>query len=176
MKSIKYFKVISLTVILFLFNINIYSQNSTFEIQIAGIDNSKVTRPVYSVSTMNDGKTVSGKYLTILGKNHSTVIKPYIIVEGIDFLNSTYFDKHIWLFNGYNNINYKSNALIYNLYDKGYDVIILDFNNSTIKIQDNAMLLVQLLKDVYTNNYLTEDNFVVMGFSMGGLVARYALT
>jgi hypothetical protein len=38
------------------------------------------------------------------------------------------------------------------------------------------MLLVQLLKDIYTNNSLTEDNFAVMGFSMGGLVARYALT
>jgi len=151
-----------------------FSQTTTLSTFIWGIDSNYSARQINTVSTTSNGKTINGKYLTILGKNHSTIIKPYIIVEGIDFANSQYFQQHIDLFN--NSASNLSNALIYNLYNNGYDVVILDFDNSTIKIQDNAMLLVQLLKDIYSNNSLSEDNYVVMGYSMGGLVARYALT
>ena len=180
MKSIKYYKIIFLIIGLSLLSLSSIAQNSYFDYQIAGIDNNIVSRTVSTVTTTIDNKPIKGRYLTILGQNHSSVVKPYIIIEGIDFLNDTYFDKHIWLFNAKNvipiNQDILKNALIYNLYLNGYDVIILDFDNSTDYLQNNAMLLVQLIKDIYSNNSLTEDNFVVMGYSMGGLIARYALT
>ncbi|MEI6556390.1 MAG: 3-coathanger stack domain-containing protein [Paludibacter sp.] len=164
-----------LLLILFCNSLYGFTQSSSYPCYVWSVDQNTVLRTVNSISTIYNGKTISGKYLTILGKNHTTVIKPYIIIEGIDFLNDTYFNDHINLFNNYAYPN-KSAALIYNLYDNDYDVIILDFDNSTDYLQNNAMLLVQLIKDIYTNNSLTEDNFVVMGFSMGGLIARYALT
>ncbi|GEM_PF-1731052 len=178
MKSIGYYKINFLIIGLSLLSLNSIAQSSYFDYQIAGIDNDIVRRTVSTVTTTIDNKPITGRYLTILGQNHSSVVKPYIITEGIDFLNNTYFDKHIWLFNAMNINTTQSlnNALIYNLYLNGYDVIILDFDNSTDYLQNNAMLLVQLIKDIYSNNSLTEDNFVVMGFSMGGLIARYALT
>jgi hypothetical protein len=151
-----------------------FTQSYSYSCYVWGVDVNYVSRTVNTVSTINNGKSITGKYLTILGKNHTTVIKPYIIIEGIDFLNNQYFDSHISLFN--NDASRLSDALICNLYNNGYDVLILDFDNSTDYIQNNAMLLVKLINDIYINNSLTEDNFVVMGYSMGGLVARYALT
>jgi len=127
-----------------------------------------------SVGTTYNGKVISGEYLTILGKNHTKVTKPFIFVEGIDFLNNQDFEDHIRLLN--NNTYPTYNSLISQLYNNDYDVIILDFDNSTDYIQNNAMLLVKLITEIYSNNSLTHDNFVVMGYSMGGLVARYALT
>lgn len=178
MKLQGYYKLLLIT--LFLFNsVVFFSQSSNFHYKITGVDNNSTPRPVVNFSITKDGKIISGKHLTILGKNHLAISKPIIIVEGIDFLNAQYFDAHIDLFNNdtYKNINNPNpHGLIYDLYENGYDVIILDFDNSTDYIQNNAMLLVKLINDIYTNNSLTEDNFVVMGYSMGGLIARYALT
>ena len=131
MKSIGYYKINFLIIGLSLLSLNSIAQSSYFDYQIAGIDNDIVRRTVSTVTTTIDNKPITGRYLTILGQNHSSVVKPYIITEGIDFLNNTYFDKHIWLFNAMNINTTQSlnNALIYNLYLNGYDVIILDFDN-----------------------------------------------
>ncbi len=163
-----------LIIILLISSSNGFTQSSSYLCKVQWIDPVSVLRTVNSVSTVYNGETIGGKYLTILGKNHTSIEKPFILIEGIDPTGEQYFDDHIDLFN--NDASSYTNALIYNLYENGFDVIILDFNNSTREIQDNAMLLVKLIEDVYDNNSLTEDNFVVMGYSMGGLVARYALT
>lgn len=132
-------------------------------------------RPIInSISVNYNNKIISGEYLTILANNHTKIVKPFIFVEGIDFLNNQDFPTHISLLNS-NNYPYY-NQIIKKLYDNGYDVIILDFDYSSDYLQNNAMLLVKLINDVYANNSLTNDNFVVMGYSMGGLIARYALT
>ncbi|MCE3279401.1 MAG: hypothetical protein K0S44_1592 [Bacteroidetes bacterium] len=59
----------------------------------------------------------------------------------------------------------------------GYTVIVVDWKNSRKRIQENAMHVVDLinaLKCKYTKP--TNDNqYVIIGESMGGLVARYAL-
>ena len=57
----------------------------------------------------------------------------------------------------------------------GYDFYVVDWWNSREPMQDNAMRVVRLidyLKGVINNNF----QFVVIGESMGGVVARYALT
>jgi len=63
------------------------------------------------------------------------------------------------------------------LYDSSYDIIYVDNNDGTDDIKRNAALLADVIKWVNTQkqtNGSSEPN-VVMGISMGGLVARIAL-
>lgn len=63
------------------------------------------------------------------------------------------------------------------LFSQGYDIVYLDNSVGTDDIKRNATLLEEVIKWVNTQkqaNGSTEPN-VVMGISMGGLVARYAL-
>ncbi|HEY4788985.1 MAG TPA: hypothetical protein VIH57_23205, partial [Bacteroidales bacterium] len=131
--------------------------------------------PSQTISTTYNGTTISGEYLTILGYGNSQITKPFIIVEGFDPLNNQGFQDYINLYNNNFTIN-PSAALLKNLYSNGYDVIILNFDNANDYIQNNAMLLVKLINDINAIKVQQTDNMVVMGFSMGGLVTRYALT
>ena len=66
----------------------------------------------------------------------------------------------------------------YNLRDNldlaGYDIVYLDYAKGTDYIQNNAYLLQDVIKWVNDNKIGPEPN-VVLGVSMGGLVARWAL-
>jgi len=157
-------------IIALLISINVYSQSYDYAGSIVGISG---THKVNQISTTYNSEIVSGEYLTILGKGNISITNPYIIIEGIDFLNNQDFDAHLKLYNdGNNSYTNLNKSLIYGLYDNGYDVIILDFDNSTDYIQNNAMLVVSLINSLN----LQQNNLVVMGYSMGGLVSRYALT
>lgn len=156
--------------ILLLINSNIFSQSYNYEGNIVGIPG---IHKVNKISTIYNAEKISGEYLLILGKGNKKITNPYIIVEGIDFLNNQDFDSHLKLYNNGNKSNTNlNNSLVYNLYINGYDVIFLDFDNATDFLQKNAMLLVELINSLE----LQKNNLVVMGYSMGGLVARYALT
>ena len=92
--------------------------------------------------------------------------KPVIIVEGFD-ANNEFTGEGV-----YNRLN--SSNLANNLRARGYDLVILNFNNGGDLIQRNAYLLVRLIQIV---NESKQNNcpIILTGFSMGGLVARYAL-
>ncbi len=67
------------------------------------------------------------------------------------------------------------------LQNLGYDVIYVDFNDGEALIEQNAMALVQLLRWLRdpanrTEPACVDNDIVVMGASMGGQVARFALT
>jgi hypothetical protein len=113
--------------------------------------------------------------------------KPIIIVEGIDF--GTYKQQNaanylmgsfgwcaLW---GQDLKNYgqlaKMPQLLNEYHDNGYDIIMLDFKNGSADIKENAYLLQELIEKV--NHYKTQDAElnVVLGASMGAIVARYAL-
>lgn len=59
----------------------------------------------------------------------------------------------------------------------GYDVIFLDFTDGATHIQQNAMVLVELLQYINDPAHRTPDaeETLVVGASMGGQVARFAL-
>jgi hypothetical protein len=57
---------------------------------------------------------------------------------------------------------------------QGYDLVFLDFNNGADDIRKNALLLQEVIAWVNAVKQGTEPN-VVLGYSMGGLVARYGL-
>ena len=121
------------------------------------------------------------------------ILKPLIIAEGFD-VSSAYKERK--------ERNRKNNTLtsltsLYNTGDRafivwqfwrkvkeeGYDVIYLDYNNGMDDIRRNAALLEEVIRYVnrekeknsrYYKQAHKEPN-VVMGLSMGGLVAAYAL-
>ena len=57
---------------------------------------------------------------------------------------------------------------------EGYDAVVLDFTEATEPIQRNAFVLTELLAQVAADG--PGPSTGVVGASMGGLVARYALT
>lgn len=119
--------------------------------------------------------TVSVAY----GENNGGVLrKPLIIAEGFDpsrlLEDSEDYDydqvrddllKDINL----NNLLESGNGDGYN-----YDLVFLNYDNGTDYIQRNAYLLEEVINWVNENKVGNEPN-VVVGLSMGGLVARYAL-
>ncbi|MCB0733184.1 MAG: T9SS type A sorting domain-containing protein [Bacteroidetes bacterium] len=140
--------------------------------------------------------------------NDCKIIKPAIIVDGFDPLDRRDFEDIRNTVN-YVDFNTVEKNLVYDLQNKGYDVIILNFpilgsdaiqGRAEIKqykddgsfdrfvnkagrdggadyIQRNAFLTVKLIQMV---NQMLADNesdeeLVVIGPSMGGLITRYAL-
>lgn len=137
--------------------------------------NESVTATKAYLGTMGQGD------ITIeLGKNNTSgqIKKPLIMVEGFDPDGS--FDYYALQ----NQISYDANtywnsiSLNYGLDDvNNYDMIFLRFKNGTDYIQRNAYLLERVISIVNQRkqaNGSTEQN-VIIGMSMGGLVARYAL-
>lgn len=92
--------------------------------------------------------------------------KSIIWVEGFDANN------HINTETLYNQID--QGTLAAQLHTAGYDIIVLNFNDGGDFIERNALVLQQLIQEINANKPPT-DELVVIGFSMGGLVARYAL-
>ncbi len=93
--------------------------------------------------------------------------KPIIVVEGFDDTNSIGW---LDMLNQYNLKN-----LLNTVHDYGYDVVLLDFEDARRDIKRNAAVLKALINLINTIK-TGQHELVVMGASMGGLVARYALT
>ncbi|MBN1115798.1 MAG: hypothetical protein JXA77_01230 [Bacteroidales bacterium] len=100
----------------------------------------------------------------------SDVKKPIIILEGWDPTNFRGFQEI------YDEIN-KDN-FIPKLQNQGYDVILMNYDDGGAAIQGNAMVLrnfiIDYLQPLLENND-SYNEIVIMGVSMGGLVARYTL-
>lgn len=114
--------------------------------------------------------------ITVDYANGSSITKPLIVAEGFDpftehepsFLQSTPTY-------GYNNID-TFNKYIGNttLSTFGYDLIYIDWYNSAAPIEANADILKQVIEWVNLHNTGSEKS-ILIGQSMGGLIARYAL-
>jgi pimeloyl-ACP methyl ester carboxylesterase len=122
-----------------------------------------------------EGTAASGSYQIFRTSSINNITvenirKPVIVVEGFDPNDD--FD----ISNIYNIMDYNSpNSVADQLHNEGYDVVILNFDDGGDLIQRNAYLLVELINQINANKPHSEP-LVVVGFSMGGLVARYALT
>ena len=119
-----------------------------------------------------------------LNNNHTNdnIIKPLIVVEGIDFwkiatpnnpsedftvdqfLNNS-LDKP--LFSRSNRLNNEIDLL-------GYDIIFINFDNATDALETNSLLVQEAIKWVNLNKTGATPN-VVLGISMGAVLARHAL-
>ena len=138
----------------------------------------------------------AGKALiTIAYANADQVLrKPFIVVEGFDpwkIINpdkpgkNYSFEKFV---NGdpesgnrglTRQIDYNGYATLGDAIEgEGFDIVFVDFDNGTDYIERNALMVEDLIKKINTDkvaiNGVKEKN-VVLGASMGGMVARYAL-
>ena len=95
--------------------------------------------------------------------------KPLIIVEGIDIINSNTIPKI------YEDYVLGTDKRLSELISTGYDFYIVNFNDSKIDLRQNARGVIELL-DYLKSIMTTNEQFVVIGESMGGVIARYALT
>lgn len=146
----------------------------------------------YSVSYMNKKPTRAGaldfpnQELSMFGMNiniyepcevsHPEGIKTLIYLEGFDILDFS------------TNLNREAQEIyteqiletsISDLRNFGYRIMVVDWQNSRIKIQENADNLLQLLNFINCQNQNTSppntEETAIIGESMGGLVAKYAL-
>lgn len=103
-----------------------------------------------------------------------SVTKPFIIVEGFDpDLDSDYnLNNSCYLIYSDDSLSVTQPTLYSYMADK--DLVCVDWQNSEASIEENGELLIQIINWVNSLKTGDEPN-VVMGESMGGLVARYAL-
>lgn len=117
--------------------------------------------------------------------NHTSIIKPFIVVEGY---NTATIAPHLVGQNNQNNTigqfldnitnPFTSPFDLYNsLQQADYDIVYIDFTVGTDDIRRNAALFQEVVVWVNQQKQLTgsTQSNVVMGESMGGLVARYGL-
>jgi hypothetical protein len=108
----------------------------------------------------------------------NTIRKPLIVAEGFDDGIILKPEQEA----GSNNINQflestefsRSQSFALESEMNTYDIIYVDWNNGVTFLQRNAYVLQEVIKWVNDNKTTTTQN-VVLGQSMGGLIARYAL-
>jgi hypothetical protein len=93
--------------------------------------------------------------------------KPVIYVEGFDPLGD---------FNVYDvQARFQSANIERTLRNNGFDMVYLNFYNGGGDIRTNADVLEQLIETV-NDQKIGNNDIIIIGESMGGLIARYALT
>lgn len=132
---------------------------------------------VFAPTSLHSGGKLYIQYSVTNNSSPKKLRKPLFVVEGFDahFVAPDLVDNYdmsdfIKQLNG-GNINTS-------LDNAGYDLVFLDFNNGTDDIRRNASLFEEAL--AWINNPAQKEisgtsQNVVLGLSMGGLVARYGL-
>ncbi len=122
-----------------------------------------------------------GEYEIFLDNVNGVLDKPIILIDGFDPGNTRNTATIYQLLNYGASQNFADD-----LRNQGFDIIVLNFPSYTIPstttvidggadfIQRNAFILVELLNQINAQKIGNEKN-VVIGPSMGGLIARYAL-
>ncbi len=149
----------------------------------------------YSTLAYNNKQAFGRAYVKYGRNNHPSnkvFKKPIIIIDGIDFgnpleqnfasspnlANSFQLGDNGWplLWGCDPDIDFiDARDYMEDLSYNGYDIIFLDFWKGADYVQRNSMLLVELINRVNQNKVGNEE-IVIIGPSMGGQIARYALS
>lgn len=125
------------------------------------------------------GTSVTAQVTTYLRSGYNVITKPFIVVEGFDpwrvtssLDNSS--KKHEL------GSTYHKRFFEYHLtqsFSNDYDIIYVDWYDSTEDIRDNAHLLIKIIKEINQRKAADgcTERTIIMGQSMGGLVTRVAL-
>lgn len=103
----------------------------------------------------------------------STMRKSVIWVEGFEIITPISISQNYGILNSIEP-NTFGPSLASQIHSAGYDIVILNFNNASDQIQRNARVLKDLIVAINAGK-TNSDPLVIIGYSMGGLVARYAL-
>lgn len=113
-------------------------------------------------------------------KNDSLIRNPLIVAEGFD-IGHILYPEDIY---GQRSLKYFMNSVFYGGDDlrslvwnpnKEYDIIYVNWEDGTDYLQRNAYSLEEVIKWVNDNKEINATQNVVLGQSMGGVIARYAL-
>ena len=129
------------------------------------------------------GATATGDITIETAGTDGVLDKPLIVVEGFDPFNS--FDYFDFIINSdpvvvdVGTIDVEidlTTGLTLNqaIENEGYDLVFVNYRNGTDFIQRNAFMVEAVIDTVNAMKVGSQKN-VVLGMSMGGLVARYAL-
>lgn len=115
-------------------------------------------------------KCLASAYV-ILGKGDSDPwSKPLIVVDGFDPRSRIGIQEI--LENVPNSLAPSAYKFMKTVLDQGHDVIFVDFSDGGSDIIDNAKVLLKIIEVVCNH---ANNNVIVSGYSMGGLLARAAL-
>jgi len=128
-----------------------------------------------------------GRVYTVYGNSEKKIKRPLILIEGFDsgledygILNWGSMSTGVFYSEGGDRI-YDHLAQMPDLFDDlqtaGYDLFVVDFKDGKEHIQNNAMSLIKLIQHLNAElaSQGSDEQLVVMGASMGGLIARWAL-
>ncbi|MFH1005695.1 MAG: T9SS type A sorting domain-containing protein [Bacteroidota bacterium] len=134
--------------------------------------------------------TSAGQISILYGCGNTTrkLVKPFVFVEGLDFgsqfVNGQYGDFGWPVFiTGVDPVDDPLQIQLLPQFLKklnadGFDIVLLDYQNGSTYIQANARLLVTLINkikdELIANN--SKHEIVLASASMGGIVAKYALS
>lgn len=107
-------------------------------------------------------KALSGGRAELFVGCDGVLDKPVIVVEGFDPTNII------------SPLSYVSGTTRIDFFREGYDMIYLNFSNGGADIRTNSTVLQNLIRDVNKRKIGNQD-IIVIGASMGGLVARHAI-
>lgn len=124
---------------------------------------------IYATALLSCGSTLEG------------IQKPFIILDGIDLTWDQNISNDEDFF--YNRLNFQrsgffnSKSLRNYLIENEYDIIFVDYSDHHISIKDNAAAVIDLIEKI--NGYKEANGSThhnkMMGFSMGGVVGKWAL-
>jgi hypothetical protein len=129
-----------------------------------------------------NGVYASGKISLFKSPSTADVRNPIIFLEGLDLDNSLHANGIFQMLSGsidplFTNLGWANGPdMATCLLNNGYDIIIVDYDESRTYIQANAMLVVKILQYVNSTLKAGKNSNVLIGASMGGLVGRYALS
>ncbi|MCE3029805.1 triacylglycerol lipase [Streptomyces sp. CMSTAAHL-2] len=126
----------------------------------------RVHKPVEVPSPDNEWSLPEGFAWVFHGQGNHAITRPVIIADGFNLGRSELDKLYQFLESGF--------PFISELRRRGRDVILLGFNERTAAIQTNAQAATAAILRA-TAERLGGERLVVGGFSMGGLVTRYAL-
>jgi hypothetical protein len=115
----------------------------------------------------HNGEFGAGEAYVYLAPGNASLTKPVVAIEGFDIDNNMNWDELYALLNDEN--------LVEDVRAEGYDVVVMNFTDATDYIQKNSYAVVELLNQLQVV-LAPQVKFPLIGASMGGLCARFALT
>ncbi|MCG2759600.1 MAG: hypothetical protein L6407_00115, partial [Candidatus Delongbacteria bacterium] len=144
-----------------------YYSNSSISVESLTIPDPTTILELTSDTPYKNGYETGKVYIYPSHLNNNQIRNPIIFVEGFDVFNNSNADEL------YNEL--RSEDLDITLKNEGYDIVILNFSNARTYIQRNAYLLIKVIEEINSRK-VTNNELIVIGASMGGLVSRYALS
>lgn len=145
--------------------------------------NKLIARSISTITILNIAALVTpdfnidyeGLYVSVFGScyENETQRKIAIVLEGIDPFDVLGKNAGRSACEVYDNLI--RTPRIEELRNYGYEFWVVNWKNSMRDMKENADYVIKMIRDINTN-VNTNNQYVVIGESMGGVIARYALT